>query len=203
MSILSRNAILQAIRDGSINIEPFMESAVNPASVDLRLGRILLVRERKRDIKGVDLPFDVRVPSKHRRIVMPNDGYTLQPGILYLGHTIEVVHSDYYVSIVDGKSSVGREGIFVHVTAGYVDPGFKGQITLELVVTEPIEVVPGMRICQLRYDTLAGGVTSYQERGSYVDGNIGPKPSKLAAQIERDRQAGLFDGLLTGEDIAL
>ena len=106
-------------------------------------------------------------------------GFILMPGVGYLMHTHEKIHTDKYVPILDGKSSIGRLFCFVHVTAGYGDPGFDGQYTLEVAVLQPLIVYPGMRFCQIRFHTLVGDVDSYQKNGSYK-GELaeGPIPSR-------------------------
>jgi dCTP deaminase len=82
----------------------------------------------------------------------------LQPGIGYLCHTEEAVGSEYFVPVLDGKSSLGRLFVAVHITAGYGDPGFKGQWTLEVVVTQPVQLQIGQRIAQVRFHTIEAGI---------------------------------------------
>lgn len=113
------------------------------------------------------------------RYEMDDRGLLLLPGIAYLMHTEERVRTERFVPIIDGKSSIGRLFCFVHVTAGYGDPGFDGQYTLEVVVVHPLIVYPGMRFCQMRFHTLVGEAEGYQSRGSYK-GELaqGPIPSQ-------------------------
>ena len=120
------------------------------------------------------------------RYKMEDTGFILMPGVGYLMHTQERISTDKYVPILDGKSSIGRLFCFVHVTAGYGDPGFDGQYTLEVAVLQPLVVYPGMRFCQIRFHTLVGEVDSYKERGNYKD--------KLAEGPVPSRSWKMFDG---------
>jgi dCTP deaminase len=113
------------------------------------------------------------------RYKMEDTGFILMPGVGYLMHTQERIYTEKYVPIIDGKSSIGRLFCFIHVTAGYGDPGFDGQYTLEVIVQQPLIVYPGMRFCQIRFHTILGEVDSYKERGNYK-GELaeGPVPSR-------------------------
>lgn len=117
---------------------------------------------------------------------MKPTGWLLKPGIGYLMHTAERVHTKKFVPVLDGKSSLGRLFITAHVTAGYGDPGFDGQYTLEVVVTHPVIVYPGMRFCQIRFHTLVGqDCDTYEKRGHYVGSAAeGPVPSMSWKQFE-------------------
>lgn len=119
---------------------------------------------------------------------VPPDGIVLQPGITYLGGTLEVIKAENYIGIFDGKSSLGRVGVFTHVTAGYVDNGFHGQITTEIVVVRPIRLFPAMRIGQIRFHPIQGEVVSYQDTGNYIGWQPAPVPSKVHLQIKKDRE---------------
>jgi dCTP deaminase len=99
----------------------------------------------------------------------------LQPGELYLGHTVEEVGSDLYVPLLFGRSSVGRLGLFVEITAPIGDLGFHGQWTLMLTPTRPLRVYPGMKIGQVMFFVSAGAMDLY--RGKYR-GSAGPQPSR-------------------------
>ncbi len=116
-------------------------------------------------------------------------GWLLKPGIGYLMHTAERVWTERYVPVLDGKSSLGRLFMTAHVTAGYGDPGFDGQYTLEVVVTQPVVVYPGMRFCQIRFHHLSGPVMSYAKKGHYV-GELaeGPVPSMAWKQFEEQEE---------------
>lgn len=187
--ILSGLTIKEMVRTGKIEIDPWNpthlvhEDRVNPASYDLTLGDEVAVYDSV--VTGeFNLPedkppgfylyparggyLDVRRKNAVRRHRMdPELGFLLKPGIGYLMHTAERIRSDGFVPILDGKSSVGRLFTAVHVTAGYGDPGFNGQFTLEVVVTHPVIVVPGMRCCQVRFHTLVGEAELYGRNSSY------------------------------------
>lgn len=124
----------------------------------------------------------------HQFTMEPERGWLLKPGIGYLMHTAERIWTERYVPVLDGKSSLGRLFMTAHVTAGYGDPGFDGQYTLEVVVTHPVIVYPGMRFCQIRFHELAGPVLSYATKGHYV-GELaeGPIPSMSWKQFEEQQ----------------
>jgi dCTP deaminase len=115
----------------------------------------------------------------------PAKGWLLKPGIGYLMHTVERIWTMDYVPVLDGKSSIGRLFLTVHVTAGYGDTGFDGQYTLEVVAQYPTIVYPGMRFGQMRFHTLKGEVTDYKQRGNYTgEASLGPVPSMAYRQFE-------------------
>jgi dCTP deaminase len=93
-------------------------------------------------------------------------GWVLQPGIGYLMHTEECIYTKKYVPVLDGKSSIGRLFVQIHITAGFGDPNYFGQYTLEVVAHHPIRIFPGMRIAQIRFHTIAGHVKNMYE-GNY------------------------------------
>jgi len=123
--------------------------------------------------------LDAARENRVARYEMDDRGLVLLPGVGYLMHTEERIKTERYVPIIDGKSSIGRLFCFVHVTAGYGDPGFDGQYTLEVAVLHPLIVYPGMRFCQMRFHTLVGEFKSYQDSGNYKgDLAKGPIPSQ-------------------------
>lgn len=177
--ILSGHAIVNAISEGLISISPFRADHVNAASYDLTLGSEVRVYE---DVTWVDgdeggpphlLPktmnvLDAAKPNPTRLInLKPGQAFRLVPGVGYLMHTIERVHSKCFVPVLDGKSSIGRLFISIHETAGYGDPDFDGQYTLEVTCTHPIRVYQGMRFGQIRFHTIVGKVLSYADLGKY------------------------------------
>lgn len=118
------------------------------------------------------------------------DGWLLKPGIGYLMHTAERIWTTKYVPVLDGKSSLGRLFMTAHVTAGYGDPGFNGQYTLEVVVTHPVVVYPGMRFCQIRFHTYVGEHLHYETTGHYTGALAeGPVPSMSWKQFEEERES--------------
>jgi dCTP deaminase len=201
--ILSDLAICRAIELGHIRIDPFKPEHVNPASYDLTLGKHVGTYDRwvsqvpfyQHDpmdgntfLLRKDMVLDVRdKPTFSTQEIDPEVGWVLKPGIGYLMHTEERIWTERYVPIVDGKSSIGRLFIQIHATAGYGDPGFDGQYTLEVLVAHPVRVYPGMRIGQIRFHTLAGEVgTNYKATGNYKNHDaIGPVPSKAYKQFEK------------------
>lgn len=115
------------------------------------------------------------------------EGILLKPGIGYLMHTEERVKTDHFVPVLDGKSSLGRLFVTIHVTAGYGELGFDGQYTLEVMVQHPVVLYAGMRIGQIRFHTIVGEKQSYQDRGHYVkDKALGPVASQAHIQIKED-----------------
>lgn len=123
--------------------------------------------------------LDSAIENEVARFKMTDEGFVLLPGIGYLMHTAEKIHSDKYVPILDGKSSIGRLFCSVHETAGFGDPGFDGQYTLEVAVIQPLIIYPGMRFCQIRFHSIVGEVDSYSKSGNYK-GTLaeGPVPSR-------------------------
>ena len=150
--VLSDRSIREEIDAGRIIIDPLGENAIQPASVDVQLDRGFLVFRNSR------LPFiDVRKGAEEltERVEITDDvPFILHPGEFVLGSTLENIGlPNDLVARVEGKSSLGRLGLLIHSTAGYVDPGFKGHLTLELsnVANLPITLYFGMKIGQLSY----------------------------------------------------
>lgn len=185
MSILSGKYIHSEVEMGNIEITPFAPHHLNPASYDLTLGEdFATYNEWVSRGEVTKTVHDVKIPHKgvtFFRIL--GDGVVLLPGVGYLMHTRERVRTDKYVPVIDGKSSIGRLFVQVHVTAGYGDPGFDGQYTLEVVVTHPIRLYAGMRIAQVRFHTIVGDVEEYA--GNYTgEAAMGPVPSKAWKQFQ-------------------
>lgn len=192
--ILSGNAIRCEVERGEIEIDPFRLEQLNPVSYDLRLGRGVAV------YKGVtnflwdevtpdgDGVVDAAKDNKVRHLEMKaGEPFRLEPGVGYLMHTEERVKTDKFVPVLDGKSSIGRLFISVHQTAGFGDPGFNGQYTLEVTALHPVIVYPGMLFAQIRFHTIGGEVAKYA--GNYVgDAARGPVPSRSWQQFTRDKK---------------
>jgi dCTP deaminase len=175
--ILTGNEIVAAMKRDEISITPFNYNHINPASVDLCLGKDVITYR--------DFVLDSKKSHLYTTTTMPEDGFLLAPGQLYLMSTHEVIKSEHYVTVIDGKSSIGRLGISIHQTAGYGDPGYHGQYTLEVSCLLPVKIYPYMRFCQARFHTVLGLVTSYQENGNYISHQgpvMGPKPSQCHRQ---------------------
>lgn len=152
-----------------IVIEPFDEKRVNPNSYNLSLYHELLVYEEP--------VLDMKKPNPVRTLPVPESGLLLQPGRLYLGRTAEYTETRGFVPMLEGRSSVGRLGLFIHITAGFGDVGFEGFWTLEMFCTQPIRIYPGVEICQIYYHMIEGDYDSY-EGGKYQH-NSGIQPSFL------------------------
>jgi len=184
-----------------IDIDPYDESLVGPNSVDLRLGDKLLVYEgvvkRFEPYKDDDPRLEMESPVYHDRsrsldmrgdnptleLPIPYTGIILRPGILYLGRTIETIGSNSFVPIVEGRSSVGRLGIHVHVTAGFCDLGFRGTITLEIHVLHSVRIYPNVPICQAYFLRPEGEIELY--KGRYQD-QVEPTASRFGVKLENE-----------------
>jgi len=152
MAVFSDRTIRQSIEQGQIKISPYDQNLVQPSSLDIRLGdNFQIFRNYTVAI------IDPRKPVKDitEKIVMDNNGIIIHPGEFILGTSLEMIElADNVVARVEGKSSLGRLGLLIHATAGYIDPGFRGQITLEMsnVSKLPIRLYPNMKIGQLSFD---------------------------------------------------
>jgi len=152
-----------------IVIEPYNERCVNPNSYNLKLDDGLLVY--------TDDPLDMKRQNRTEKITIPPEGLLLAPGKLYLGRTQEYTATRGLVPMLEGRSSVGRLGLFIHVTAGFGDVGFMGYWTLEIHCIQPIVIYPFVEICQIYYHTIEGEYDNY-ENGKYQN-NSGIQPSML------------------------
>jgi len=165
--ILSGLEIVKKVAEGKeIIIKPFDAAMVGPNSYDLRLADKLLVYE--------DEVLDMRRESKTREIIIPEEGFVLQPGKLYLASTVEFTETHGYVPMLEGRSSLGRLGISIHVTAGFGDVGFSGNWTLEIHALSKVRIYAGERVCQIYYHKIEGEYIPYQ--GKY-QGSAGVKAS--------------------------
>lgn len=194
--ILSDSEIRRAIASGDIEIDPFEPSHVNPVSVDLTLGDEVLVYSKWVEWLDSSVPdaaenirpstyyvLDVSEEPHTKKFKIDEKGLTLRPGVGYLMHTRERVHTKKYVPVLDGKSSIGRLFMVVHVTAGFGDPGFNGQYTLEVTVTHPLRIYPGMKIAQMRFHTIVGEVEHPYEGNYTGDAARGPVASRAFRQF--------------------
>lgn len=167
--ILDRHAIRQAIARGDIVVSPFDDDSLRINSYDVHLSPILRTYKPQygSDTKGlaIPLPLDSARDNPTEQHLIQAEGFVLVPGRLYLGATIEYTEAHGLVPWIDGKSSVGRLGLSVHVTAGRGDVGFCGHWTLELTVEEPLLVYAGSPVGQLTWMTVEHGTTN--ERATY------------------------------------
>lgn len=157
-----------------IRIEPFDAALVNPNSYNLRLNDELVVYK--------DGTLDMKRASETQIIKIPPEGIVIEPGKLYLGRTVEYTETFNLVPMLEGRSSIGRLGLFVHVTAGFGDVGFRGFWTLEISAIQPIRIYPFVAICQIFYHTIEGEIQEYKS-GKYQN-NTGIQPSLLFKELE-------------------
>ena len=155
--------------DRDIFIEPFNQAQLNPNSYNLKLHNELLVYE--------DMCLDMKKENKAKNLVIPEEGLVLEPHRLYLGRTKEYTRTENHVPMLEGRSSIGRLGLFIHVTAGFGDVGFSGYWTLEIYCIQPIRVYPDVEICQIYYHSIEGEYEKYTS-GKYQN-NTGIQPSLL------------------------
>jgi len=157
--ILTGAEIQWGLNEGSIIITPFNEAQLNPNSYNLTLAE---------DLEFYNSPIlDSKVRNDTTKVKIPDNGYILHPGRLYLASTVEKTESSDLVPIIYGRSSIGRLGLSVHSTSGFGDTGFKGNWTLGLSVIHPTKVYAGMKICQIAFYTVCGVTTEYS--GKYQE----------------------------------
>jgi len=175
-SVLSDGTIRRLIAEGRVRVEPFDDTMVQPASIDLRLGSSFRVFHNHR-IGAIDLADPPRNLTEHVEIGEA-ESFVIHPGEFVLGRTQEHVElPDDVVARIEGKSSLGRLGLIVHATAGFVDPGFKGTLTLEItnLTRVPIILWPGKPIAQLSFmalDQPAQRPYGHPDLGSHYHGQI-------------------------------
>jgi dCTP deaminase len=179
---------IRARLGGDIRIDPFNATALNPNSYNLTLHDELMVYE--------EVVLDMAKANRVRRIAIPSDGLVLSPNQLYLGRTSERTETHNLVPQIEGRSSVGRLGLFVHVTAGFGDVGFVGYWTLEMFAVQPIRIFAGIPICQIFYHEIKG---TFDEYDSKYQHNRDIQPSLLFKELrpseEEDPQLPLNFGL--------
>lgn len=175
-SVLSDGTIRRRIADGSIKIDPWDDGMVQPASVDLRLGHSFRVFHNHR-ASAIDLKDPPRNLTEQVTIT-DDEPFLIHPGEFVLGRTLEWVElPDDVVARIEGKSSIGRLGLIVHATAGFVDPGWKGTLTLEItnLTRIPIKLWANLPIAQLSFMTLdrsAERPYGHPELGSHYHGQV-------------------------------
>ena len=157
-----------------IVIEPFSEKQLNPNSYNLKLHNELLVYD--------ETILDMKKQNKVKNIIIPEEGLVLEPGKLYLGRTLEYTATEKYVPMLEGRSSIGRLGLFIHVTAGFGDVGFRGYWTLEIFCVQPIRIYSGVDLCQIYYHSIEGDYDMYSS-GKYQN-NEEVQPSLLYKDFE-------------------
>jgi dCTP deaminase len=189
--LLSDRDLLIEIDNKRVAVEPFDVEMIQPSSIDVRLDRMFRIFENHKyphidpSIEQADLT----------RLIEPegDDPFILHPGEFVLGSTLEVVSlPDDLAGRLEGKSSLGRLGLLTHSTAGFIDPGFSGHITLELsnVATLPIKLFPGMKIgqlCLFRLSSPADHPYGSDKYGSRYQGQRGPTASRSFANFHRTK----------------
>ncbi|MBR2256322.1 MAG: dCTP deaminase [Blautia sp.] len=202
--ILTGQQIKWAQEQGYLSISDFDEKRLNPNSYNLRLADELMVYGAA-DVSfrplgmrdGIIYPHELDMKKQLPTVTfrVPEEGYTLEPGILYLGRTMEYTETHKFVPMLEGRSSVGRLGISIHSTAGFGDIGFCGYWTLEISCVEPVVIYPGVEICQIYYHTIGPdcdiwipdgdnkNIMKYEESGKYQK-NTGIQPSMLWKEFE-------------------
>lgn len=154
--ILSGKAILQGVQENKIVIDPFYPDRLGPNSYNLALHDELGVYDQE--------VLDMKQPLSLNRFKIPPEGYELEPGKLYLGRTTEYTETRGFVPMLEGRSSIGRLGLSVHITAGFGDIGFRGYWTLEIFALQPVRVYAGVEICQVFYHEIAGEYDEYSSK---------------------------------------
>jgi dCTP deaminase len=180
--VLSDRTIARLLAEGRIEIDPYEAALLQPSSVDVRVDRFFRVFHNNR------YPFiDVREPQEELTELVEIEGgtpFVLHPGEFVLGSTLERIRlPDDLVARLEGKSSLGRLGLLIHSTAGFIDPGWDGHVTLELsnVANLPITIYEGMKIGQISFMQMTEPAeTPYgaASLGSKYKGQRGPTPSR-------------------------
>ena len=180
--LLSDRDIAAEIKSGRVKVEPFDSKMIQPSSVDVRLDRFFRVFENH---KYEVIDPSIEQPDLTREVaVAPSDHFILHPGEFVLASTYEVITlPDDIAGRLEGKSSLGRLGLLTHSTAGFIDPGFSGHITLELsnVANLPVKLYPGMKIgqlCLIKLSSSAEHPYGSALYGSRYQGQRGPTPSR-------------------------
>jgi dCTP deaminase len=210
------------MKAGNIVITQFRDELLSPCSVDLTLfpegktykkkwnyfdidclpqwvkdsveyqSHNLNYRSKMGDRYGYPSPLDCKKPNLTEDFTIPEEGYVLTPGRIYLAACNERIALGPNVRAkIEGKSSLGRLGIKTHITAGFIDPGFEGSLVLELEVTEPVIIYPNMPVCQLEFDYVTGTVLRpYNKRttSKYMN-QRGAQESRMHLNFEKDGSA--------------
>ncbi len=188
-SVLSDGTIRRLVEEGRVRIDPWDPGLVQPASVDLRLGGSFRVFHNHR-VPVIDLADPPTNLTEHVE-VGEGDSFVIHPGEFVLGRTEEWIElPDDIVARIEGKSSLGRLGLIVHATAGFVDPGWKGTLTLEItnLTRVPIVLWPGKPIAQLSFMTLdapAERPYGHPDLGSHYAGQVDATESRFGAPPPR------------------
>lgn len=174
--MLTGAEIIKRVESGDIFISDFNKEKVNPNSYNLTLSNKLKVytdptrltiHNGKLTVAATNMKcLDMKEDNSTTDITIPDEGFILRPGVLYIGSTNEKTACDSLIPCIDGRSSIGRLGINVHATAGFGDIGFHGKWTLEISVVHPIRIYPNCEICQIYFDEPIGE-TNIKYHGKY------------------------------------
>ena len=162
----------------NILIDPYNPENINPNSYNLTLHEDIVTYE--------EVVLDMKKNNRVRNMKIPESGLVLEPNRLYLGRTVERTETHNLVPMIEGRSSIGRLGLFVHVTAGFGDVGFAGFWTLEMFAVQPIKIYPGISICQIFYHQIHGEIQEYQS--NKYQNNTGIQPSLLFKELAPDAE---------------
>ena len=165
--ILTGTKIIEEVKKGNIIIDPLNLDQINPNSYNFRLGNTIKIYKNK--------ILDARTKNETQDLEIPKEGLLLKPNVLYLAHTKERMGSEKYVPIIRGRSSTGRLGLFVHITADLIDIGSVNQWTLMLHAVQDVIIYPNMLIGQVTFWTVRGKINLYS--GKY-QGSVGPMESQ-------------------------
>lgn len=172
--VLSDSEILKQMQCGNIIIKPFRNECLGSNSYDVHLGKTLAMYEKAE--------LDAKKENKVMYFEIPEDGFIMQPNKLYLGVTEEYTETHKCFPVLDGKSSTGRLGMSIHITAGAGDVGFKNYWTLEITVEQPLRIYAGMPVGQIIYHEVKGEVQtkySHKKNAKYNMISDKPQPSKM------------------------
>jgi len=169
---------IRARQGTDIHITPFCEECLNPNSYNLTLHNEILVYE--------EVVLDVKQPNRFRRVTIPDEGYILTPGQIFLGRTVEHTETHNLVPMIEGRSSIARLGLFVHCSSGFGDVGFCGHWTVEMFAVQPVRIYAGIRICQIFYHELIGEVREYSSEK--YQNNRDVQPSMLYKEFSGSRE---------------
>jgi dCTP deaminase len=172
-----------------IKIDPYDDRNLNPNSYNMTLHHELMTYE--------EVVLDMRKANRVRRFSIPPEGLVLSPHQLYLARTVEMTETNDLVPMIEGRSSIGRLGLFVHVTAGFGDVGFRGFWTLEMFAVQPVRIYAGVPICQIFYHQIAGDYANYVSDKYQNNRDIQPSLlfKELNPECEEDPQLKLDFGI--------
>lgn len=167
--ILTDKGILNEMQKGTIIIEPYDRTCLGTNSYDVHLSKYLATYEAE--------VLDAKQHNKIINFEIPEEGFIMQPGTLYLGSTVEYTETHAHVPFLEGKSSIGRLGIDIHATAGKGDVGFCNHWTLEISCIHPVRVYAGMPVGQLIYFAVDGEIeNAYNKKANAKYNERTPKP---------------------------